>query len=306
MNINSANTNNKSQQSKNSLLSSTKAALLAKATAGAIQLSGSVVAANAAKKENSGLTGVQKGLIESASKKILNNTGLDKKGVSILDPEGLITPLDMIEDNIEEGKIKNIIKKFVSYFEPISSAQAGNNCFYCGQDFRNNEILRNKILINMDKMPYFLFHEIGHAHNDHFSKILKSIQKNRGQIQALATIITLFSAFTKKAQPKEENNNELTKGQKAKNFIRNNSGKLAFIAMLPILLEEGIATLKGNKFAKEFLSSDMAKKVRKANAKGFVSYLAFAFANGFGAYIAKKVKDDSTEKKQIKLYSHQG
>ena len=74
-------------------------------------------------------------------------------------------------------------------------------------------------------------------------------------------------------------------------FIKENAGKLTFALNIPILLEEGMATMKGNKLAKSVLSPQLAKKVAKTNRLGFATYLCLAVGSGVGVYLATKVRD---------------
>ena len=92
----------------------------------------------------------------------------------------------------------------------------------------------------------------------------------------------------------------MTGRQKFNNFLRNNAGKLAFIASLPMLIEEGMATQKGNKFAKKLLSPELANRVLKSNKFAYCTYLISAIFGALGAMLAVKVKDNAIEKKEIK------
>ena len=110
--------------------------------------------------------------------------------------------------------------------------------------------------------------------------------------------LALFGAFTK--NQKAEEGKELTKGQKVSNFVRNNAGKLSFLAMVPMLLEEGLASIKGGKLAKQVLSPELAKKVSKTNKLAWCTYLCAAAAAGVGSFLAVKIKDVVQNKKNQK------
>ena len=71
---------------------------------------------------------------------------------------------------------------------------------------------------------------------------------------------------------------------------------LAFASTIPMLAEEGMASIRGCKWAKEIAPS-ISKKVTKANIIAFTSYLAFGLASAAFAYTAKKVKDHFQAKK---------
>lgn len=109
--------------------------------------------------------------------------------------------------------------------------------------------------------------------------------------------IAAIALFKTKKAPGEKTENQIGK---ATNFVKNNAGKLTFLAWLPTVVEEGLATFKGNKAAKQLLDSDLAKKVAKTNALGFSTYLLSAVLSSVGIYAAKKVKDKIAAPKEIK------
>ena len=74
-------------------------------------------------------------------------------------------------------------------------------------------------------------------------------------------------------------------------FVKDHSGILAFSTFLPTIIEEGMATVKGNKLAKQFLDPDLAKKVAQSNRYGFLSYVGVAAAVGLASFVGKIVKD---------------
>ena len=108
------------------------------------------------------------------------------------------------------------------------------------------------------------FHELGHAMNANLSKIGKFLQKSRPVSMYLPVLLALYGACTRKAKPKNEDG-KLNGAQKTHNFVRDNAGKLAFLASVPMLLEEGMATVKGQKFANKLLKPELANRVLKAN-----------------------------------------
>ena len=73
------------------------------------------------------------------------------------------------------------------------------------------------------------------------------------------------------------------------------------LRFIPILIEEGTATLKGNKFAKEFISEDLAKKAFKGNCLAYLSYLGAAVLSGLAAMTAVKIKDKKIAKKDAAM-----
>ncbi len=228
-----------------------------------------------------------KNVIEDSVK----TTGLADKGVEILRAGS---------DNAEV--IKNImakeLNKGVAKFLPapikdalaVSSAEQvewGKNAFYAMES--------KKIVLPEKALSLAGFHEMGHALNANKSVFGKMLQKCRG-LGALAFPIALISLIKTKKAPGEKPEGKL---DKVTTFIKNNAGKLTFAAFLPMLLEEGLATIKGNKIAKNTLSKELARKVAKSNALGFSTYLALAALSSVGIWVANKIKDKIAQPKPI-------
>ena len=218
--------------------------------------------------------------IMDSADKFINSKGLSNKGVAI--------------HNIESAGVNltGIPNKIMEYIDPITSAAAGKNAFFTNKAI--SEYGKNSIILNKNKMSTAVFHEIGHAINSNNSKFWRLMQGMRTPTMALAAGLALFGAFTNKAEAKD--GKELTTGQKAKNAIRNNAGKLAFAAMIPMLAEEGMASIRGCKWAKSNLPKELFKKVLKTNICGYASYLGGAVALGLAALTAVKIKDHFTSK----------
>ena len=110
----------------------------------------------------------------------------------------------------------------------------------------------------------------------------------------IAAGLMLFSAFTKKAE--NEDGQELTKAQKTKNFVRKHSGILAFTAMLPVVGEEIMASVRGCKWANANLPKELAKKIKTTNVFGGITYILAAAGIGLAAHFTTKVKDSAVDK----------
>ena len=189
-------------------------------------------------------------------------------------------PGNRIIDKVKEAAMENAME----------SALEGNNAFFIPQT--------NSIAINMKKLPTAVFHEMGHAHNYNYSRLGKILQKSRGPGMVIASALLLIAACSK--EEKAEDGKELTKGQKIKNGIRKALPAMSFSAMLPTVFEEGLATFKGNKWAKQVLSPELYKKVVKGNFAGLMSYVGIAAAVGFATFAAIKIKDKLVKKEGMK------
>lgn len=236
--------------------------------------------------------------IRNAAQQILKNRGLVEKGVKIkyLSEETLVAP-------------KSFLEGLLQALNPINAIKAGQNAAFTGKGVKglDTKTLKkvlleegNTVLMPEHKLQGSIFHEIGHADNFNNGKILKLLQKCRPISVFLPSLLLMYGAFSKKSRPKD-GETELTKEQKANNFIRDNAGKLSFAAMLPMLIEEASATIKGKKFAENLVSKDIAKKATKGNWLGFVSYACVAVFTSLAARTAVKIKDRKIEKKELEI-----
>lgn len=231
-------------------------------------------------------------MMNTAADKIIEKTGLSLMGVKIDDVRWAGLNFSGLPDSIYD---------MINVYSAVAN---GKNAAFLQKEMTNmftGEVLhgKNTIIVNREKMSSALFHEIGHAFNANKSKFWGIMQKTRIPAMAFASFIALFAAFSKKAEPKD--GKELTKGQKTKNFIRNNAGYIAGASMLPVVAEEIAASIRGCKWANADLPKELAKKVRTANFLGAVSYIGSAAAVALSAFVATKVKDSIMEKRKAKF-----
>lgn len=224
--------------------------------------------------------------VNKAIENTLQTSGLDKKGVSI------IKATEQNADEIakimtKEINSKPILRKLPEDIKKICGEVLGgmfndgkNACYTFGA----------KKVILPDKLSLAGFHELGHAFNHNLSTAGKILQKSR-PFMLLAAPVSLIALFkTKKSEEPKSVTGKVTK------FIKENAGKLTFAAFLPVLAEEGLATLRGNSFARKALSPELAKKAAKTNALGFATYLGLAALSSLGVYLGVKVKDKITDR----------
>ena len=180
------------------------------------------------------------------------------------------------------------VPEFSPQYQMVKATVEGKNAFFDPQN--------NAIRINREKAPHLAFHEMGHAYNFNNSKFWKSMQNMKPASMILPVLFASMVLYTKKATANE--GEELTKTQKIKNGIRDACPILAAASMLPNLAEEGMATIRGNKWAKQLLDPANYKKVVKANKAGFMTYAIQAAATGLSIWAAKAVKDHYTAPKE--------
>lgn len=244
-------------------------------------------------------------VLGKAIKDAFDGSGLKEKGVSLVHVDK-INREDIIKDfakKIEE-MVNNIVKKYVKTGKrSISSAvdegeisekiekaikmtSKGKNAFY--------HPITRQIMVNTKEMPFAAFHEMGHAINHNMSKATKYLHWGRQGFALLAPVFVAIGLLKNKKQDGEAPNGIK---DKITSFIKNNCGKLAFLAMIPTLAEEGLASINGAKLAKKVLSPELFKKVCKSNAIAWCTYLAGATMVGAGANLAVKVRDKIVQPK---------
>lgn len=225
-------------------------------------------------------------ILHEAAEKAIKVAGVDKFGVKI--------------KYLEEPKSKRSILTMLH--NPIEQIKNGYNACFFPKDARNafgNIVYKkNTILMPEKGLSFAAFHEIGHSINANKSLFWRTMQKTRKLGMIGASFILLYGAFSKNV--KSDNGKELTTGQKANNFVRNNAGKLSFAVMLPMLAEEAMASIRGQKLANKLLDKNLAKYVKKGNTVAFTSYLISAAALALGSYAAVKIKDKLTPKEDKK------
>lgn len=225
--------------------------------------------------------------IQAGALKALKETGLEELGVKV-------------------EFLPKLEEKFSILDNPIISTKKGVNAAFFPKEVKGLGITlfpKNTIIMPEKDISHALYHEMGHAHNFNKSSVLKFLQKCRPVSMFLPALIALYGAFSRKSKPKD--GEELTSAQKTNNFIRDNAGKLSFVATIPMLVEEAAATIKGQKWAKEFLTPDLAKKVLKGNSIAYGSYLLTAASLVFASWTAVKIKDKLIAKKEQKQFELQ-
>ncbi len=162
----------------------------------------------------------------------------------------------------------------------------------------------NKIITPDKKLQTSTFHEMGHALNNNGSVILKALQKVRPVAMMLPGII-LAAALLNKRKTTDEQLPTDSKLQRLKDTVKRNADKLTALAILPMIAEEGIASLRGGKIAKDLfkdgkLTKEILNKANKTNAAGFASYVLYAIGMVAAANTTIKIKDKMQAKYEAK------
>lgn len=201
-----------------------------------------------------------------------------------------------LEPMLTENKLKD--KGVTAHFAAEGSEDAkallkgyGGGAYFC--DSKQLHIMEEKASLSL--------HEAGHAINHNcskigemYSKVLKKLPKFVGGPLGLAiwsglAVQLIGQIYTKpqqvNGQPKEEKHPILK-------FLHNNMGKLTFLAFVPMLLDEGFATVRALKSTKKF-SSEILKPVRKNLLLAGATYALITAGNIVSTLLNRKYSDEN-------------
>ena len=220
---------------------------------------------------------------------ILSEKGLKEKGVELLvaskDNEKEVMNVLYAEVRGNSRFKKTMRESFLQKF-----TEGLNACF------ANNA---RKIIIPAKQLYMSAYHEAGHAYNCFKSPIGRILQKNRimtplGISAALPFALGIGLLHT----PKNVDTAEKSKWEKTKDFIKNNAGKITMATYIPILAEEGLASVNGLKFAKKYLSPEKLQKLRLGYIFAWASYLLVALGISSTVWAGIAIKDKITGSRQ--------
>lgn len=204
-------------------------------------------------------------LYRDAFFKSVENSGLKEKGLSFIN---VFSPMQV-------GSDKNLIEIF-----------KGMNACYIPTE--------KQVLVNAEKASIAGFHELGHAMNHLKSPIGRFLQKLRKPGYAIAGLMGTLALFSR-PKPKEAKRD-------FKDLILDNSGKIAFAALLPTVVEEAMASYKGIKLAKEAgLAKPLINNLKKFYGKALLSYAGYAVASGLSVFAASKIMQHFTRPKKVSV-----
>ena len=141
------------------------------------------------------------------------------------------------------------------------------------------------VAVNGEKMGFSAFHEMGHSLNHTGKGIGNFLHKIRHKSALVAPFILAYSLLANKKD------NAISFDDKFGNFVKDNTGTLMFACMIPTLMEEGLASVKGAKLAKSKLSKDLYNKMCKSYTKAWGTYAIGAVAMGLCGAFAVHIRD---------------
>lgn len=241
-----------------------------------------------------------KGIFKSIINATMQPSKSDKKAMQVIADEamGVINKNKFLKQQIEmlTGNSPSMQEEFQEIVERTSSLpifmqlKTGMNACYLEK--------AKAVMIPDKNLIISGFHEIGHALNANKSKFWKFVQNNRKLCMLTAGYISTISLLTKKKADDETPAKGL---KKVGHFVKKNAGALTFTAMLPVIAEEAMATIKGNKLASKMLDANLSKKVKIGNALGLATYILSAVGMSISTVVAIKVKDAAQAKYEAKI-----
>lgn len=199
--------------------------------------------------------------VKNITNKIIKNEGLADKGVELFITDGSkesIAKFDKMFNKVKPKKyIENVKKTLMN----------GGNAAYVHT--------YKKVMLN-DKHGYGSFlHELGHAKNFNSNNILiKALTLGRkltpfglSIVAPIALAVGLVHHVNEK-KPKEEKG----KIEKTLDFITDNAGKITLASYAPMLIEEGLASIRGINMGKKYLDPKMLNKLKGSYLKAWSTY----------------------------------
>lgn len=161
-------------------------------------------------------------------------------------------------DYIDHANIKNYPSQMREMLGPVAR---GENAFYADG---------LKLAVAPKSKPSLILHELGHAINAGKGKFMRFLQKSRGYVSAVPTALLMLNGIFARKDDKP-------------NFIERNAGLIGFASFLPTIAEEGIASLKGLKYAKKLKGVNLSPLKRNY----FFAWMTYVIA-GLGLGVAAK------------------
>ncbi len=213
-----------------------------------------------------------------------------------------------VNEVLQEAQDGGNTKSFFVDF--IANAAGLKYKFGVGADYLPGS---NKIVAPDKSLQTSIFHEMGHALNNNGSVFMKALQKSKPVAQFLPGIIFAVSLLNKRKVDDEQLPTD-SKLQRLKDGVKRNAGKLTALAFAPMILEEGIASVRGGKIAEDLfkkgklslifedgkLSKEIINKVRLTNVNKFAGSVLIAAGTILGTKLAIKVKDKLQAKYETK------
>jgi len=196
-----------------------------------------------------------------AGKEFTSKENIEKVVQAMKEDNGLTTEVHFV-DQTNKVFLQHRIPQLRNDLDIVA---AGKNAFFA--DGAN-------IAVAPKSKPSLILHELGHAANFNGKGIMYALQKLRVVGLYAPMAIAALNALSGSRRDGQEN------------FIERNAGKIGFFAMLPTIIEEGVASIKGIKAAHKKLGNTVKLGALKRNY--FFAWMTYLLA-GVGVALASKV-----------------
>ncbi len=229
------------------------------------------------------------------AKNIFNSSGLAKKGVKLKNVDYKNFKYTAISQFRKNGKSWNIWGKLKArgLDQAKNLTSIGLASYYIPKD--------KTIINNFKSLGMSIPHEMGHAANfTSKNPLLKILTKSR-KLQIFALPILAVTILKK---PKEKTEKSKSLIGKSLDFIKENCISLTTACMAPTVIEEGIASIRGAKIAKKFLTPQKIKAINTANFWGWATYALQAGIMIAGVFAADKIRNKTAPSTQLAEQEH--
>lgn len=225
---------------------------------------------------------------KAVAQTILNNEGLTDKGVKIFVSNNTPESTNKLNELFKSEKPKLFIEK--------AKTMLRNGCNACYHPKSQSVIINDEIAHSS------IFHEIGHAkHFNSKNPLMKLLVKSRNitpmGISIVAPIALGVAMFHKVDKTKPQN--DKSKTEKTLDFVSNHAGKLTLASYIPIILEEGLASVDGIKMAKKYLKPEQISKLKGNYFKAFQTYAGAGLLVAGAIGLANIIRKGGNNKKPL-------
>lgn len=225
---------------------------------------------------------------KAVAQTILNNEGLADKGVKIFVSNNTPESTNKLNELFKSEKPKLFVEKLKTMFQ--------NGCNACYHPKSKTVIINDEIAHSS------IFHEIGHAkHFNSKNPLMKLLVNSKNLtpmgISVVAPLALGVAMFHKVDNTKPQK--DKSKTEKTLDFVSNHAGKLTLASYIPIVLEEGLASIDGIKMTKKHLKPEQISKLKGSYFKAFQTYAGTALLIAGTIGLANLIKKGEEEKKVL-------
>ncbi len=193
--------------------------------------------------------------VEKIASKMLTDNKLEKK-----------VAVEFINESNAGAVAAKYRKNGLDILGELGPVARGENAFYTDQ---------LKLAVAPKSKPSLILHELGHAITAHKGKFMKFLQKSRMYAASIPSALVFF-------------NNTTQKPDGERSFIEKHAFKLGFLAFLPTIIEEGIASLRGINAARQIKKTvDRSINLKPLRWNYAFAWMTYVIA-GLGLGIAAK------------------